>query len=129
MDNLLEDADTSERVAKPAPHRLVMIARQIDDACAAVRALEQPLQNRIVLVGPKPLLLQPPTVYDVADQIKVVGLDLMQEIKQTVGFAATRSKMEVGYEHRPIMPCDAVALDNVGSTFDQHGSSRAAHRR
>jgi hypothetical protein len=44
-------------------------------------------------LGPEPPLLQLPAVDDITDQIEILGLDMMQEIHQTVCLATGRTKM------------------------------------
>jgi hypothetical protein len=47
-------------------------------------------------------LLQTPAIDDIADQIEIVGLDMLQKIQQTVRLAARRAQMEVGDEDAPV---------------------------
>jgi hypothetical protein len=102
VDRVVEDAHAGEAAADPPAQRLVVVARQVHDAGAPSRAPQQSLQHPAMPRRPEPLLLQPPAVDGIADQVEIIGLDMLQEIQETVRLAARRAEMDVGDEHGPI---------------------------
>src|SRR3546814_8590373 len=72
-----------------------MIARNVDDPRSAPRPLEDTAHHIIMLAGPVELLLEPPAVDDVADQIEHFAVGVVEEIDQLMGIAAFGSQMDI----------------------------------
>jgi hypothetical protein len=72
---------------------LVVVAGQIHHLGAVLGARQQPMQDMLMRVRPEPSLAQAPAVDDVADQIQVVGLDVLQEIQQTISLATSSTEV------------------------------------
>ena len=71
---------------------LVVIAGHVDDLGALARLAQDFLHHVVVRLQPVPGFPQAPAVDDVADEIKLIGLGVLQEIEQEVGFAAARAE-------------------------------------
>ena len=93
VDRIVQDPHAREAAADQPAQRLVVIARQVDDAGAAARADQERPQDLAVPLRPEPLLLEAPAVDHIADQIEILGLDMLQEIQETLRLAARRAKM------------------------------------
>ena len=78
--------------------RLVVIARNEDDARALAHLAQQLLQHVVVRLRPDGAAADTPEVDDVADEIDRVGLGLLEEIEQQLGLRGARSEVDVGYE-------------------------------
>ncbi len=78
-----------------------MIAGHIDDARALARLAQQLLHDVIVRLRPIPAALQPPAVDDVADEIKGVGVMMLQKVEQQLGLKPSGAEMEIRQEQRP----------------------------
>jgi hypothetical protein len=104
VDRVVEDPHAGEAAADPPAERLVVVAREVHDPGAPARAPQQSLHDLAMARRPEPFLLQPPAVDDIADQIEIIGLDMLQEIQETIRLAAPRAKMDVGDEHGPVPP-------------------------
>ena len=74
------DFHSAEIHAAERADHLVVIARDIDDPRAALGTLEDAPDNIAVFGRPVDLLLQPPAVDDVADQIHGVAVGMVEEV-------------------------------------------------
>ena len=104
VDRLAADLDPAEIEAVERLAHLVMVAGDIDDARATLRALENPPDDVIMLGRPEMPLLEPPAVDDVADEVKRLAIDMVEEIDQHCGVAAARAQVNVADPHRTIAP-------------------------
>ena len=89
VDRVVPDAHAGERAADPLAQGFVVIAGQVDHLGAARRAPQQPVQDLVVLVRPEPALAQAPAVDDVTDQVQILRFDMVQEIEEAIGLAAS----------------------------------------
>ena len=89
------DFDIAEIHAAERADHLVVIARDIDDPRAALGTLEDAPDNIGVFGRPVDLLLQPPAVDDVADQIQGFAARIFQKMQQLFGTGPWRSEMRV----------------------------------
>src|SRR3546814_21172380 len=97
VDRLAADLDPAEIEAGERLDHLVMIAGDIDDAGAALRALQHAPDDVIMLGRPEMPFLEAPAVDDVADQIERLAIDMVEEIdQQKIGRASCRER--VGHE-------------------------------
>src|SRR3546814_5721311 len=95
MHRLFPDLDTAEIRACELAEHLVVIAGDIDDVRAALGALHDAADDRIVPLGPVKALLQSPAVDDVADQVEDIAVDVIEEIEQQPVVASSRAE-EIG---------------------------------
>ena len=95
VDRLAADLDPAEIEAVERLHHLVMVARDIDDARAALGAFEHAPHDVIVLGRPEMALFQTPAVDDVADQIERLAIDMVEKVDQHRGVAPARAKVNV----------------------------------
>src|SRR3546814_9393945 len=77
MHRLFPDLDTAEIRACELAEHLVVIAGDIDDVRAALGALHDAADDRIVPLGPVKALLQSPAVDDVADPVEDIAVDVI----------------------------------------------------
>ena len=98
VDGLVHHLHVAERHAVVVAQRLVVVAGHVDDARALARLAQQLLHHVVVALRPVPAALQAPAVDDVADQVDLVGVVVLQEIEQELGLAAARAQMNVGDE-------------------------------
>ncbi|MNW08290.1 hypothetical protein D3C71_2050510 [compost metagenome] len=82
-----------------------MVAGDVIDLHALARPAQDLLHHVVVRLRPVPRLAQTPAVHDVADEIEVVGLVVLQEIEKILRLASPRAQMDVGD------PDAAVLLD------------------
>src|SRR3546814_20624008 len=90
VDRLAADFDATEIEAVERLHHLVMVAGDVDDACAALRALQHAPDDVIMLGLPEMPLLEPPAVDDVADEVERLAIDMVEEVDQHRGVASAR---------------------------------------
>src|SRR3546814_10317637 len=91
-----------------------MVAGDIDDARAALRALQHAPHHVIMLGRPEMPLLEPPAVDDVADEIERLAIDMVEEIDKHRGVATARAAVDVADPHRAItLPLPDNALGNM----------------
>src|SRR3546814_19887101 len=76
VDRLAADLDPAEIEAGERLDHLVVIAGDIDDAGAALRALQHAPDDVIMLGRPEMPFLEAPAVDDVADQIERLAIDI-----------------------------------------------------
>ena len=98
---LHRDLDAAEHKAAELTRRVVVVAGDVDDARPLVRHLEQAPQHGVVRVRPVPALLEAPHVDDVAHEIDLVGLDVLQEPRELLGLRAVRAEVAVADEECP----------------------------
>ena len=96
--------DAAEIEAGELAEHLVMVARDVDHPRAAPRALEQPPHHVVMAGGPVELLLEPPAVDHVADEVHRLAVDVIEEVDQHVGIAAARAEMDVADPDRAVTP-------------------------
>src|SRR5690606_30461654 len=89
------DFDTAETQAGELAEHLVVIAGNIDDPRAAPGALEDPPDDIIMCRRPVELLLEPPAVDDVANEIERFAVRVVEEVDQQFGVAALGPEMDV----------------------------------
>ena len=103
VDGLVHHLHVAERHAVVVAQRLVVVARDIDDARALARLAQQLLHHVVVALRPEPGALQAPAIDDVADQVDLVGVVVLQEIEQEFGLAAARPQMNIGNENGAVV--------------------------
>src|SRR3546814_4930796 len=90
-------SDWSSDVCSSDLH-LVVIAGDIDDVRAALGALHDAADDRIVPLGPVKALLQSPAVDDVADQVEDIAVDVIEEIERSEEHTSElQSLMRISY--------------------------------
>jgi hypothetical protein len=94
-------------------HEFVVIARNIDDLDAFMDAFQQLADDIVVRFRPIPAGFQPPTIYDIADQIDRIDVAMLEEIEQEACLATFCSQMQIGQEEGP----DGEAVE----MFFRHG--------
>ncbi len=107
------DLDAAEIEPGELAEHLVVIAGDIDDPRAALGALEDAPDDVVVRRGPVELLLQPPAVDDVADQVHRLAVDIVEEVDQHLGVAALGAEMDVGDPDRAVLA--AASSEGSGS--------------
>src|SRR5690606_30832181 len=112
------DFDPAEVEPGELPEHLVMVAGDIDDARAAPGALENPPDDIVVRRRPVELLLQPPAVDDVADEIERLAVGGIEEIDQQPSIAALGAEVDVADPDRAI----AAALVRRRALGARHGA-------
>ncbi len=130
VDVFADKLDAAEVEPGIVAERLVMVARHVDHARAALRPLEDGAHHVIVARRPVPALAQLPAVNDVADQIERLALGRLQEIEQQIGVAAGGAEMRVrdpdGAERHALLVRVQVALvvfvDPVGQLAHSFGA-------
>jgi len=105
MHQFLGDQDAAEGHAVVIAQGIVVIARHQHDAGSLAGLAQDLLHHVIVALRPEPALLQAPAIDDIADQIEVVGFEMLEEIEQEIRLAAARPEMHVRDENRPIARC------------------------
>src|SRR3546814_17416044 len=120
MHRLFPDLDTAEIRACELAEHLVVIAGDIDDVRAALGALHDAADDRIVPLGPVKALLQSPAVDDVADQVEDIAVDVIEEIEQQPVVASSRAEVDVGNPDR--------SIPTPGATRWPHEIGRASCR-
>ena len=109
MDRVLNDLDAAGmRAAVAAAQKLIVIAGDVDDACAFARLAQQFLHHVVVRLRPVPTRPQRPTVDDIAHEVDGVGFVPAEEIEQSLGLAAPHAEMHIGEKQRP----EAARLDS-----------------
>ena len=110
--------------AGEGPNHLVMIAGDVDDPRAAVRALEDAPDDVVVFGRPVELLLQPPSVDDIADEVQCLAVRMVEEVDQQFGIAALGAEVDVadpdGAELAPLV--EAGALGHLGPHGQEAGN-------
>jgi hypothetical protein len=87
-------------VADKFTRKLIVVARNKNNAAAFAGTPQQLLHYVVVGLRPVPLAAQLPAVDDVTDQIKIVARVRPQKIQQRRGLAARCAQMNVGNENR-----------------------------
>ena len=113
MDRRLDHFDAAEMRAVIIAQKLVMIARQVDDARALARLAQQLLHHVVVMLRPVPAGAQLPAVDDVADQVDGVGIVIAQKVEKLVGLAAARAEMHIGNKERTEPDCAVLECHRV----------------
>ena len=110
MDRLFEDRDAAELHVGIVAQRLVMVAGHIDHLGALARLAQQLLHHIVVALSPIPAAPEAPAVDDIADEIEIIGLGMLQEIEEEFGLAALGAEMDVADPDRTIAigRCDRV---------------------
>ena len=98
VDRLVLDPHVAEGELAVLPRRLVVVAGDVDDVGALARLAHDLLHHVVVALRPVPPALQAPAVDDVADQVQMLALVLLEEVEQQLGLATARSEMDVGQE-------------------------------
>src|SRR3546814_8796336 len=102
-----------------------MIAGDIDDAGAALRALQHAPDDVIMLGRPEMPFLEAPAVDDVADQIERLAIDMVEEVDQQIGVASARAEMDVADPNRAIAaPLADDVLRHMRVGGDGRGTAR-----
>lgn len=96
MDIFARQGDIAERAADIFSQRLVVIARDQDDACLMPRLSEDFLHYGIMLRRPIDTTAHRPKIYDIADQENILGVVFPDEGKELFGAACARAEMDVG---------------------------------
>ena len=79
-----------------AGEKLVMISRNIDDACSLARLTKQFLNDVVMLLRPINATTQRPDIDQIANDIECVELILFQECEKSGGIAPSSPEMNVG---------------------------------
>ena len=111
VDRLLLDAHVAEGELTVLPRRLVVVAGDVDDVGALARLAQDLLHHVVVRLRPVPPALQAPAVDDVAHQVEIVALVLLQEVEQKFGLAAAGAEMNVRQKNCAVTG-GLVALDH-----------------
>ncbi len=133
------DFDPAEVQAGELAEHLIMIARDIDDPGPAMRALQNAPDDVIVRGRPVELLLQPPAINDVADQVHRLAVGVVEEVDQQLGIAPLGAEVDIadpdraiGAAFRPLRLGNTgwaerkardVIGDDVGQVGSRHGKS------
>lgn len=97
MHRALDHLDAPEMRAVIAPQKLVVIAGDVDDARPLARLAQELLHHDVVMaLRPIPGRFQRPAVEDIADEVDRVGVVTPQKVRETLGLAASGSKMNIG---------------------------------
>ena len=74
------------------------------------RLAQQLLHHVVMGLMPVPASPEPPAIDDIADQIEIVGLGVLQKIEEEIGLAAPGPEMDVADPDRAIAVgrCDRV---------------------
>ncbi len=120
------DLHAAEVHSREGTHHLVVIARDVDDPGAAPRPLEDPPDDVVVLGGPVDLLLQPPAVDDVADQIHRLAVGVVEEVDQQIVVAPLGAQMDVADPDGAEFP--PLAADALGHGRRDRGETGHAMR-
>ena len=104
VQHVVFDLDAAELHADEIAGEFVVVAGHEHDAGALAHLAQQFLHHVIVGLRPVPAALQPPAVDDVADEKKLVGVVVPEEIEQKFSLAAACAQMNVGNEQRAVAP-------------------------
>lgn len=95
VDGVAHDRHPAEAAAGEVAEGFVMVAGDVDDAGSLARLAQKLLDDVVMFLAPIPSPLHAPTVYDVADEIEIVGLGVFQEVQQELGVTSTGTEMNV----------------------------------
>jgi hypothetical protein len=107
VDRLAHHLHAAEIQSAIIARSLVVIARHVDDLGAFARLAQDLLDDIVMRLRPEPGAFEPPAIDDVADQIEIIALVMLEEIEQQLGLAAARAQMHVRDE-------DGVAAARFG---------------
>ena len=102
VDGVSQHHDPAEAAADEGSETLVVVSRNIDDLGALARLAQKLLDDVVMFLTPRPVPLQPPSIDDVANQVQVVGLRMLQEVQQKIDITSTSPKMNVRDKDRTI---------------------------
>ena len=100
MDVLLEKFNVAKRCADILVQHLIMVARNEDHAGATPCALEEFLNDSILVARPVNAAAHRPEIDDVSHQVEIAGFVVAQEREQSFRLAGTRAEMDVRQENR-----------------------------
>jgi hypothetical protein len=102
--------------------RGIVVARNVEQACASAPFGEQQLHDARVGFGPKKPLAQAQRVDDVADENDGVRVDRLQEVSKFRGAGALEAKMNIREKQSPHMT-DGCHLRLPNGTLERQGSA------
>ncbi len=117
VDDPVHDFDSAEIVIQIFACELVVVAGNVDDACALARLAQELLDDIVMRLWPEPAALETPAVDDVSDQIDRLGLRVSEEIEQHFRLRRLRSQMNVGNEKTTV---------SVGAVFGHRFTAPSA---
>ncbi|MNH11293.1 hypothetical protein D3C79_708020 [compost metagenome] len=92
---LIDQADIAQHQLGVTPQEFVVIAGDIDHLGAALAHGQQAADHVGVRLGPVHAAAQLPAIDDVADQVDLIGLIALEELRQVLGLAIARSQVHV----------------------------------
>src|SRR5665811_806762 len=124
MNGLALDGDAAELRTAIVAHRLVMVARDVDELGAFAHFAQELLQD--VVVGLRPIDAAPdaPEVDDVADQVDAGGMVEAQEVEKCFGLTSLGPEMYIGNKERSELPCLGIVLRVIFGWCVQHDTLR-----
>ncbi len=93
MHHFVFQTDRGNPVMNKRTQKLIVITTNVGYLRATLCPFKQQVHNLVVECIPIPAFAQGPTVNNIADQIQMVGLIVLQKIKQKLGFTPTRTEM------------------------------------
>ncbi len=102
MHGLPKHIDAAEPQPAEFAQPLVMVAGDEDDPRPLAGLAQQLLQHIIVGLGPMGSATDLPEVDDVADKVNDIGLDVLEQIQQSLRLRGPCAQMYVGEEKRPM---------------------------
>jgi len=95
MHHLARHRHTAETHADELLRKLIMIARDIDDLRLLAALAQQFLDQRVVIIPPKPAEPQLPAVDQIAHDIEILAIHHLQEIQQFLDATVTGAEVNV----------------------------------
>ena len=132
VDTVALDHEITEHRADELPEIFIVVARYVDHACAVLGFTQNRTQHVVVLLRPVERFAQAPEVDDVADEIKIVGVNISEEGEKRRGIAAARTEMDIRNEDaaNPMtrIVCGAQGPDPAWLSLRAGCASRVATR-
>jgi hypothetical protein len=113
VDGIELNIDAVEMDAGMFAELLIMIAGDINDAGAFFGLVDYPLHNITVQGRPIQTALEFPQVDNIADQIQIITVYVVEKVSQLFGLAAFGAKMSIGNPDRAIVQCHFSPLQSV----------------
>lgn len=95
MHGLPDEPDAAETKAEEVFEKLVVIARDVGDACLLAILSKEFLDEKIVVVGPVPSARELPPIDEIADDVEVAALIVAEEFEQPFGLGVFGAQMNV----------------------------------